>query len=620
MGSASSRHHFICPTSGQMLGALVSAFRLHIPSVGGPSAEFLGSGNAGKRSRDYFEGKWVPEVTRDEICAWVVQAIVHSKILPEFLLPTALSGERPETEKSLRIALFTWLQIWDGAYMASAARWPRADLALAGFVMGRQVVIDLALRWGAVCQLCGITAAEAIVLEDGRQGKAKGIIESAFKRAGRQMTREELTKAMRAKRPGKINDRTVDRWFDSLVVPDDVNLVAIANALSATPDAADRLLRFLRLQYGGLLLAMKLRNAIGDHLCDLLLDGLTKFVRCSIRFNQAAQASLRRDAEQLKVFETTIFRLLMMGSGDPVAAGWINAWLSEERSPIWHDDFQYAGDGAVVKRITACMKVIGDLDGSEAALLQRGVVLSSDPAERRQVLECSAIMAMNDTCVPDEMKEWIAANPDRVRKIVGDDEWKAAMHAEHATAAMNEGDREGALLHWARAVALEASPRPKSNYMFFYGCCLWQARSRRYDDAIDALRESFQLWPEEDPQRDRPFVEIAIICQNRGWFENALQHLDTDPADFANTSGHFNFVKGRTLHSLHKFDEALLCFEKAIELNADSTPDAHAFAADCAFELARSTGDRQLSKTGRGHAKQALHLGRSWAHDKWAVG
>lgn len=61
MSDSAQSRKFKCPTSGEMLGALVSAFRLHQPSVGGPSAEFLGSGNAGKRARDYFEGKWIPE-------------------------------------------------------------------------------------------------------------------------------------------------------------------------------------------------------------------------------------------------------------------------------------------------------------------------------------------------------------------------------------------------------------------------------------------------------------------------------------------------------------------------------------------------------------------------------
>jgi len=156
--------------------------------------------------------------------------------------------------------------------------------------------------------------------------------------------------------------------------------------------------------------------------------------------------------------------------------------------------------------------------------------------------------------------------------------------------------------------------------LFFYGCCLWLARSKRFDDAIEALRESFKLWPEQDPQRDRPFVEIAIVYQNRGWFETALQHLDTDPVGFAQSSGHFNFVKGRTLRAMHQWQAALDCLERAIELDADSRPDAFDAAADCAFQLNAIVPNRDLARKGREYAKKALHLGRPNSHDKWRVG
>ncbi len=620
MSDSGKTSPFKCPTSGQMLGALVSAFRLHQPSVGGPSAEFLGSGNAGKRSRDYFDGKWIPEETRHEICTWVVRALVHSQMLPTLRLPAAPSGGTPETEQSLRIALFTWLQIWDAAFVAAAARWPAADAMLSGFVMGRQVVIDLALRWVALCHLSGIDDPEVITIEDGRSGKARAILDRAIKRGGMSLTRDELAKALRAARPGKINDRTVDRWFDGLVIPDDVNLVAMATALTNNKEDAGGLLRFFRLQYGGLRLASIVREAVGPRLCDVLMNGLVKFVRGGVLFNRAARASAGSDAEQAYLFEIAAFKLLSMGSGDPVAAGWINAFLCEERGPLWYDDLQYAGNGATDSRVAACLKVVGDWPRLQAAVARHAAARPGSIDGGREVLEFAAIMSMNDNRVPPEMAKWMAENPDRVRRIASDDQMKAATRAEQGTAAMNEGDHEGAIPHWARAAALETDPRRKSNYLYFYGCCLWLAKSKRYDEAIEVLRDSFRLWPETDHQRDRPFVEIAIVYQNRGWFEHALQHLDTDPVGFASTSGHFNFVRGRTLHALHRWTEALGCFQKAIDLDADSRPDAYAFGADCALELHKAQASRDLAQKGRDWAKKALHLGRSWAHDKWGLG
>ena len=312
----------------------------------------------------------------------------------------------------------------------------------------------------------------------------------------------------------------------------------------------------------------------------------------------------------------------MLGSGDPAAKGWINAWLSEQPGPIWHDDLQFAGNGETDARIAACFKVIGNWPSLHAAIAQRGgLTPNGSPEEQRQLCEFAAIMCMNDNRVSPSMAQRVAENSEMVTRIPGsNDAMKAAARAQQATAAMHEGDHEGALPHWARAVALESDPHSKANYLYHYGACLWQAPSHRYDDALEALDQSFALWPADDPQRDRPFVEIAILYQNRGWFERAFEHLETDPVGFANTSGHFNYVKGRVLHCLHRHAEGLECFEQAIELKTGELAEAHAYAADCAFELATATGDRELSKKGRHHAKQALHLGRPWAHDKWAVG
>lgn len=624
MADPATNRFFKCPTSGQMLGALVSAFRLHLPSVGGGTSEFLGSGNAGKQARNYFQGKWVPEQTRHDICSWVVQALVHSDLLPAVELPAAPSRENPDLEQTLRMGLFTWLQVWDAAYVTAAQRWHAADGALAGFILGRQVVIDLALRWGALCHLCKITDCDSIWFEDGRSSKGKSIIEAAMKRAGKTMTRDEFARAFDGVR-GTIKqrtDRTVDRWYDELVIPDDENLACITELLADNDQVLQRdVLRFLRLRYGGLRLAMSVRDAMGPRLANRLVDGLMQFVRSSIDFSKSARASADVPLAPDDLLGIAQIRLLMLGSGEPLCRGPINAWLARERGPVWHDDLQFAGNGAADARIAACFKVIGDWPALEAAAQRAGLHGNGSSDEQRQVAELAAIMAMNDNRVPPGFNEWLAANPDKVQRIAGgDDSMKAVIQAEQATAASNEGDHERALPHWARAVSLERDPRRKANYLFHYGVSLWQARSRRHDDAIEALTESFRLWPIDHPQRDRPFVEIAIVYQNRGWFDHALQHLETDPVNFTKASAHFNYVKGRTLHALHRYDEALVCFETAIDLKTGSLADAHAFASDCAYELARSAHDPSLLKKGRHHAKEALHLGKPWAHDKWAVG
>ena len=302
-----------------------------------------------------------------------------------------------------------------------------------------------------------------------------------------------------------------------------------------------------------------------------------------------------------------------------VAADWINAFLCRERGPLWYDDLQYAGNGAVDRWLATCMQVVGDWPRMERSFAEPGVALPDSFEERRKAVEWAALMAMRDKRVPEGIAAWLKDNPDKVKRIVGNNSFKAAMQAEQGTAAMNQGNYDSAIPHYARAVHLETEPRRKSNYLFFYGCCLWCSKAKRFDEAVEALSESFKLWPADNPQRDRPFVEIAIVYLNRGWAWRALQHLDTDPCGFAAASGHFNYVKGGALKAEGALQEAFACFEKAIALGASELGKAHAFAADCALEMNRAQPNRELSQAGRRHAKQALHLGYSWACEKWCV-
>lgn len=617
MSDVSNYPSFKCQTSGQLLGAVVSAFRLHHDRVGGATASFIGSGDAGKRARDYFQGKWVPEETRHSICTWVVQALIHSELVPPLTLPKTKAP--PDIKELLRTALLTWLEVWDSGVLATAAKWHLADRALGTFVIGRQAVIDLALRWTALFHFAGMHASD-IFLHDGRLGKGKPLLEAAMKMAGKDFTREGLARALRRTQDGTINDRTVDRWFDSLIIPDDDNLCALAQALGHDSHAEAALLRFLRLQYGIVELAQLLREQMGERLSNLLFDGLRTFVRAGIAFNDALSRELRTNAEQAAPHEIANLKLFFMGSRDPVAAGWINAFLSVERGPVWHDDLQYAENGAADARIAACLKVIGDWPRAMAAISRGELKFPDGLTPDRHLFEAAAIWGMNDNDMPAELLEWISKNSERVAELTGSaEQMQAALRAEAGTASMHQGDYDGAIPHWKAAVEMESQPRRKSNYLFQYACCLWQARARRFDDAIDALRESYRLWPIQEPLRDRPFVEIAIVHQNRGWFDHALQHLDTDPEGFVSTSGHFNFVRGRTLLALHHLDDAMECFERAISLDGDRAPDNYLFAAETAFLLNAAQPNPAVLQKARRYAKQARHLGRPEAHDKWCV-
>lgn len=235
-------------------------------------------------------------------------------------------------------------------------------------------------------------------------------------------------------------------------------------------------------------------------------------------------------------------------------------------------------------------------------------------AERRALLELAALHLMNDNTATDAvLAELRARGRSMVVVRAPNDEVRVMNRLAQAAAAIDKGDYEGSLKHWARVVFLQPNV---AKHRFFFGAALWQAvPSRRFDDAIEQLQEACRL----DPSWDQPFVELAIIDLNRGRFESALYHLDKDPQGFATTSGRYNFVRGRALHSLRRFEEGLAAFDRAIELRCSDLADAHAWAADCAFEVARTVKDRAHRVIGARHAKAAYDLGRAWICQKWHV-
>jgi tetratricopeptide (TPR) repeat protein len=611
-----------CPTSGEILGAVVRAFRLHHRDVGGEAAEFIGSTNAGKTARDYFDGKWVPENTRYEICGWIAQSLAQAALLPDRSVQCLLPAARDALVEVVRNIMFTWTRLWDEKYQLPARRWPRAHVRLARFVLGRQLVIDLASRWVALCEICDVKSDPTTAIEAARAASGRQILEGALQLAGRHLTRDALVSALADTPEGReINDRTVDRWYDELVIPEDKHLMAMSRALSSEAVPIGALLRHLRVRYGALKLVGEVREAVGERLCDCLLDGLARFVRAGVEPSESAERASEANSSQSREFEQLMLGLLTLGSGTPISTPLIFSWLRAETDARWHDDLSFAARGEALQRIEACLKVVGDRPRMLAAFERHGRQLPGDDNARREMmLEDAAIHSMNDNRVPAGFSEWIRENPELVKGICGDTAFEAATHAERATAAMHSRDFDAAIPHWCRAASLDDDPRRKSNYLFHYGACLWRSRSRRYSDAIEALEESFRLWPPDATQRDRPFVEIAIVYQNRGWFEMALRHLEADPAGFASSSGHYNYVKGRTLAAMKRFNVALACFERAIELEVEDLANALRYAADAAFELHQAAPDQRLARKGRDYAKRALHLGRPEAHDRWLAG
>lgn len=577
-----------CPKSGQLLGAVVAAFRLDDPAVGG----LLAARNLDRSTRPtkgFFAGEWVGDEQRRQVCGWVADALVNSGLLGGLRFAMTEAGVEPPSGPIFAETIHAWLRWWDAEFHVAADRWPGADRAMASVVLARPVAVDLALRWTSALVLTGSSAPTDNPRWSEPGGPAR-ILRAAIDEHFPDHTLDEYAAAF------QVNRRTVDRWLSPTEqeVPTESNISGIAAALSRAsgePVAGIRA-RLLR-EYGMFVLTRDLAATIGWHWASELGVGLVRFVQFAIEDFGAEQPT--------REFLENHSLSLMNGIGLPANAFVVNEWLGRKLAPFWSDDVRAARDGMIGERLTQCLRVVGrwSVDGPPP--------LPDDyartPEERRKLLESIAIMAMNDNrATPEQLAHAAKQGQVFYRIPAADDATRIANRTMQAEACMAVRDFKGAVPHLARIVELSPAD-PKAR--FFYGAALWQAGE--FDRAADELRESVRL----KPDWDRPFVEIAIVWLNRGMSDQALFHLQSEGVRFREVSDHFNATEGIALRLLGKLDEALIAFERATALNPQHAL-AFDLAADCAFRL--------LDKIkGRRYAKSALDLGRDKSYRRYCT-
>lgn len=588
-GSESINRPLLCPKSGQLLDALVTAFRLDDPAVGGAqSARHLN--RAERPAKEYFAGDWVGDERRQEVCDWVADALLHSGVLGALELPAEAPEGFPSLRPMLAGTLYAWLFNWDAAFHTVAARWPHADQAMGGFILGRQAVIDLALRWAAATFLT-------------REGLPHGDRPPWAERAsGSAVLRRVLNQYLPSRGLDEyaklfdVDPRTLDRWIsqDEPVRPSEGNLVGIATALAKGDDGAQRrILTRLRREYGLCALWEELAASIGWKWATELGRGLVRLTRETLK--------VHGDEPPNQHFLVNQSLSFMNGAALPINALVLDDWLRAGQPPLWGDDILAARDGRLELRLTGCFRTIANWHAEPEP--EWIATMGRTPEERRAVREHAVLWAMNDNRATPEVVRSLQARGHTVQRIPApNDAVRISNRVQQAMVCMQHGDEEGSLEHWRRLIELEpANPR----HRFFYGAALWQTQAPDFDGAVQQLQEACRLAPDWD----RPFVEIAIIWLKRGVFDMALHHLHTQADRFRPNSDHFNWQEGVALRLLGRLDEALAAFERAVALNPDHGM-AFDFAADCAYRLHDKV-------KGRRYAKKAYDLGFSESFRRW---
>lgn len=584
------RSQSILPTSGQILGLIVKAFRLHDAEIGGRASEMLNS-TSDKTAQRLFSGTRIDHQTADAIIRQFGKALFHSRLVGEFEGAVEAEDGPIGWETVFERAASHLSKAWDHELWQSAAMFPRADKRLATLIFARHVIIELALRHACLV-LMG--KCEAPDLEcpwwatDGHLGTRLKALKGACAPG---LSGSAIASAL------DVDDSTVDRWLSGREIPNLVHTDGLARLFAShIPESEEEhLLRRLRAGAGIASLVNRLRQVVGQ-------DAVTRLGEMHVRFVRWTIELAADDASTDPLAQSLFAGIMVLGTAHPSNGPVLLEWAQRVREIPWADDILKSHPVDRATRVKESLRVVGEAEKRQADLQE---VLPDQPTEVREMISEAA--AWNAIATPMVTPEQLAKIQSGEHKVVRIPAQSPAHAAENRMAqalqAERERDFETACKHACRAVYLQPD---RADYCYFYGCFLWQAK--RFSEGIDQLRKACEMKPEWD----RPFVEIAIANINWGRMDMALFHLEQGPESMRNSSDFYLFTLARIYRAQKAVDRALEHSERAVALNPDYG-EAFDLAADCAFVL----GDR---RKGARYAKEAKHRGVFATFARWQDG
>ncbi|MFG0243782.1 MAG: helix-turn-helix domain-containing protein [Phycisphaerales bacterium JB054] len=522
------------------------------------------------------------EPRQREICRRVVEAALQSGVFGGLELPVDAAGHKPPLDVFLTAVLEGWLRMWDAVYYQGAQGWPHLAFELGGFVLGRQAVIDLAVRTSALLQLSGSSDPASMLALAADEHPGRAVIESLMKRSGCEVTRMTL-----ASKVG-VEKSTVDDWIDKDTVPRHENIVRLAHYFATDEMDAPSVQRWLRIQYGLLGLRTRLASGLGERWGRELVVVWACFTQWTLALH--GESSLDRAD-----FLTSQVYALSEGTRSEPCYWVLNRWLKLMEDPLWLDDIMVAQHKGAADRLQECFETIGDWPSAIERMYQSPEFLDLPEEERELRAIVITLIWMSPRAFADGISEEHADQAPSGRRI----EWLAAVARSH----MARNDFTRARKMWPEIIAQE--PDCAEHHCHF-GVCLWNARPNPdHNRAIEELARAHSL----RPTWDYPVAEIARVFMGRGWFGHASQHLLDAPRELVEGSQDCCFTLSNALALDHQYSEALRYALLACDLDA-SHAEAWDVAAQCAFEI----GDR---KQGARCAREALRLGQSRSFDKW---
>ncbi|AEI66266.1 helix-turn-helix domain-containing protein [Corallococcus macrosporus] len=505
----------------------------------------------------------------DAVLKTLVEAMFPEALVPRDVLPATEFEPAAWALAVTREAAERWDEL---AALMNSLSFPITEKRDAPIPFLRLYTLDAGIRWGAY---------QVLRIEYGHSPTFRPVWleHDVFRRVMNKLGEKRATVAELAKM-ARVSRNTMDSWRTGKSEPSNENLSFLADALAAKAGVpAEELNARLRLAAGAAACRSRLAGLIGEErLTDFIkafetTARLTSDVLLTVDLGRAERRSklldiIHRGAHSQpgrmlcdRLAEKARFRQEVMNDLLALPGPWhsrLNAW-AQQLGPM-----PFAGE-PIAKELKIPAKKAHQMM----------------PFVREMLLRMSGY---------DSQVEFEGA---QVVTLSGPPEFKARNRASQAGDAFSRGDLRSAIEHMR--IAVQWAPSDAGHhYMLgaYLGHAVSSERHQLLTEAIHHCAEAARLAPEWD----RPPTEIGIILSNAGTYEEAEKAF-ASAEQVASKWDHFHFTRGVNHLFAKRFQAAIPCFRRALELDPKRV--------DAAANLVAA-----LESTGLGESDEAVKLRR----------
>jgi tetratricopeptide (TPR) repeat protein len=520
------------PRSGRLLGEAAEFLRLK---------GFL-------RNAENFSYKTAQRVFDDDVAVAREKLEAVLKAMVEAMFPAALvpkdvlsATDFEPTAWALAVTREA-AERWDElAALMNSLSFPITEKRDAPIPFLRLYTLDGGIRWGAY---------QVLRIEHGHSPEFRPMWfeRDVFRRVMNKLGGKKATVAELAKL-ARVSRNTMDSWRAGKSEPSNENLAFLSDALAAKAGVpAEELNARLRLAAGASACLSRLAGLIGE-------ERLTDFIK-------ALETTARLTSDVLLTVDLgraerrgKLLDIIHRGAHSQLGRMLCDRLAEKAR---FHQEVMndlLALPGPWHDRLNAWAKQLGPLPFSGESLAKDLRIPAKEAHQMMpMVREMLLRMAGYDSQPPEGAQ---------VFTISGPPEFKARNRAIQANDAFSRGDLRSAIEHMR--IAVRWVPSDANNHYTlgaYLGHTVSPEQHQLLAEALHHCTEAARLAPDWD----RPPTEIGIILSNAGRYEDAEEAFaKAEPV--ASKWDHFHFTRGVNHLFAKRFQAAIPCFRRALELD-----------------------------------------------------